>query len=282
MSLHGKKAFILYCSPAGTTRHVSAVLEKELKNRNADVLCADICKEKESGNLLQQIRQAAEQGILFIASPVYVNRPLPQIMKFIEQLPEKTGAAVPIVTWGCVSSGIALYDMGKALKEKNIPLLGAAKVGAQHSMMWRSENPLGKGRPGPEDDNMLRGLTDALAEKLNKSPLAEIPLSALAYQPPERHAEMEKLSLAAAKSHMPERKTDENLCTQCGICAEECPVAAITLSPWPVFADHCICCFNCVRICPETAILSDMSPLEERIRSRAALLDEKPRTQLFL
>ena len=52
------------------------------------------------------------------------------------------------------------------------------------------------------------------------------------------------------------KTVDDNKCTRCGICEEECPVAAITMDDLPRFGKDCFNCFNCVRLCPEEAIIS--------------------------
>ncbi len=49
--------------------------------------------------------------------------------------------------------------------------------------------------------------------------------------------------------------TDRQSCTRCGRCAENCPVLAISLSPFPQLnRDRCIICYCCVEICPEQAV----------------------------
>lgn len=49
---------------------------------------------------------------------------------------------------------------------------------------------------------------------------------------------------------------NNNLCKQCRVCEEKCPVAAIHLSPYPM-VNHkkCIRCFCCMEVCPHKAIL---------------------------
>ena len=43
------------------------------------------------------------------------------------------------------------------------------------------------------------------------------------------------------------------LCNQCGMCAKECPVNAISKDDCRTVDDNCIACFRCIRICPQHA-----------------------------
>lgn len=276
-----KTAAIVYCSPAGTTRRVAQVMEKALEDAGVGVLSADLGKGRDGSSIIEEIK--SREVCLFIGSPVYVNRPIPPIMNFISELPDNAAAwAVPFVTWGGVSSGIALYEMSKALTKKGFTLAGAAKVVALHAMMWRCDNPLGEGHPDRGDEKRIRELIDAVLKKTASRRPESISFSDLAYQPEGIHAEMEKTTLETAKAHMPGKAVDEGRCTECGVCEEICPVQAITLSPYPEFGPRCICCFQCVRNCPEEAILADFTPVEERIRRRAEQLKEYPLTKIWV
>ncbi|HLA28331.1 MAG TPA: EFR1 family ferrodoxin [Syntrophales bacterium] len=276
-----KKAAIVYCSPGGATRHVAQVIEKELEHVGMTVLSADLGKGDDGSSVINEVENG--KICLFIGSPVYVNHPVPPIMQFISKLPKNADfCAVPFVTWGGASSGIALYGMGKALTDKGFSLVGAAKVLALHSMMWRCENPLGEGHPDEEDDRLIQELVTGVLKKMAAKTPEAVSLSDLAYQPEKVHAEMGKMTLETAKGHMPKKEINEELCTECRVCAEICPVQAIILSPYPEFGENCICCFQCVRDCPEEAIIADLTLMEERIRSRAKQFNEHPVTQIFV
>lgn len=276
-----QKAAVVYCSPGGSTRHVAQVVEKKLEHAGMTIVSADLGKGDDGSSVISELGN--EKICLFIGSPVYVNHPVPPVMRFIADLPENAEVyAVPFITWGGASSGIALYDMGKALMDKGIPLVGAGKVLALHSMMWRCENPLGEDHPDEEDDRLIGELVSGVLEKTAIGSPETLPLIDLAYQPEKVHAEMEKITLETAKGHMPKKEISEELCTECGVCAEICPVQAIILSPYPEFSENCICCFQCVRNCPEEAVIADLTPAEERIRIRAKQFDERPLTQIFV
>lgn len=276
-------AMIAYCSPAGTTRHVARVIEETLEEMGGKAMMLDLGGREDVAPLHGQIEKARGKGCLFIGSPVYVSHAVPPIMDFIRNLPNGGGLwAVPFVTWGGVCSGIALYEMGKALAEKGYRLAGGAKVGAVHSTLWRSPFPLGEGHPDEADDEKVRELARGVYEKISGGKGRELPLADLDYQPEALRKDMEQKTLETAKAHIPKRKVKQSECTECGVCADVCPTEAVDLTPYPAFNDNCIYCFSCVRECPEEAIKVDLAQTEVRLRSMAEKISEKPFTRVFL
>jgi ferredoxin/flavodoxin len=265
-----KFAVIVSMSPSGSTHHVGQVIAAALKNKGVDVVTLDLAKQPRPDSDLAE-RLGHDRSCLFIGSPVYFSRAIPPVLEFIASLPHKPGGcAVPFVTWGGASSGIALHDMGQALQERGYGVIGAGKVLAEHSMMWRFTHPLGENHPDETDDRLVTVLVERVIDKFTAaSPVPALPMEMLAYQPQPTFEEMSKIVFAKAKTNMPVKQVDEQQCTQCGLCAEGCPVQAISLAPYPEFADNCICCFTCVRICPEDAFTTDLTMLESRIREKA-------------
>ena len=278
-----QKAFVVYCSPAGTTRHASRTIAAALQAQRIEVIECDLSKKFSETAMITKINRIKNNACLFIGSPVYVSHAIPPVMDFIARLPEKMDMpAVPFVTWGGVSSGIALYEMGQALAAKKMKIIGAAKIMARHALMWQTEDPLGKNRPDESDDVILRNLIAGLLKKLSASGDGAIDLSTLAYYPPDVAEKMKKTTLKKAKSQMPKRKVDEDACTECRECSAVCPTDAISFTPYPEFESNCIFCYNCMRLCPEDAIKADFTKMEKRIRDRAEELKEAPDSLIFL
>ena len=278
-----QKAFVVYCSPAGTTRHVSKIIVKKLQELKIEVIECDLSKKFSETAIITKINRVKNNACLFVVSPAYVSHAIPPVMNFIARLPKNSQMpVVPFVTWGGATSGIALHEMGKALTEKNMTVVGGAKILALHSMMWQMKDPLGKSHPNEQDDQMIQKMVTGILDKLSDGSNGSIDLSTLAYYPEDIAAEMEKTTLKKAKSHMPKRKVDEDACTECKECSSACPTDAISFNPYPEFEKNCIYCFNCVRLCPEDAIKADFSKVETRVRTRAEQLQETPLSQIFI
>jgi ferredoxin/flavodoxin len=279
----GTRGFIAYCSPAGTTRQVARRIEETISGLGVEVNTLDLGLSGRRAAFMEMIASMEEGDCLFVGAPVYRDVAAPPVMDFIEALPDvRNGAAVPFVTWGAVTTGVALWEMGRSLQKKGFVLAGAAAVVAEHCMMWQSETASGAGRPDSEDLRKVDAFTRQIFDGLRYRKLMPVDLAAIDYQP-KHHAKEMKQKIDQPWMIVP-KTVDEGKCTECGICVEQCPVGAVTLAPYPVFADNCFDCFNCVRLCPEEAIDTPLSA--EKIENHIAGLKEKyreePETRVFL
>lgn len=172
--------------------------------------------------------------------------------------------------------------MGKALEKNGFQLAGGAKILAVHSMMWTRKKPEGQGHPDTHDDDMMRNFTRDIFTQLTSGEIKKIPLEVLDYNP-EHHTAAVKKKLGQSWLIIP-KSVDEDLCTQCGVCLEECPVNAITLPDYPQFNKTCFDCFNCIRLCPEDAIVPAVSldQIHTNILKRVETFNETPRSLVFL
>lgn len=282
MGFSVERAILACISPSGKTARVMAIVQDTLDSLGIRSRLFRIGKKQEEDTFLEKI-QADGGQLIFLGSPVYVNQPLPQVMDLISRMGERPNAVViPFVTWGCVSSGLALHSMVEALGAKNFIVPAAFKVPAQHSLMWAEQYPLGEDRPDMDDERKIRNFVLFTVKRLLKEGPAEtLPLEQLLDQPKELIEEIRKTSSHAAQANFSAKKVDELRCGLCGICAEGCPVEAITLDPLPVFNDSCIWCFQCVKECPKQAIPVDLSARMSTLRQRSRDLNEAPVMKSF-
>jgi NAD-dependent dihydropyrimidine dehydrogenase PreA subunit len=279
---------IVYSSPAGSTRKVAEAVERALKALpDKELLTLDLHDANNRASTSDLMGEAADDICLFVGSPVYRDLAVTPVMEFIQKLPATKKSpgkrfAVPFATWGHVCSGIALWEMATALRDRGCFVAGAFKVPCVHSMMWRTEEPLGYGQPDEAAGEAVADFVRSLCTGLKSQAFHPLDLDTLLDQPPEWVAEM-RVKLAAPRQKFP-KMVDEKKCTQCGICRDECPAAAIQLSPYPGFGESCFDCHTCVRLCPEEAIDSDppVAAICEFIRKRRVLMNEKPQAKFFM
>ncbi len=278
-----QRSIIVYSSPAGTTRHVAEVIKTMLEDTGCSYEIFDLGRKEDCQRLEIAQDDFAAGDSLWIGSPVYTYHALPRVTEFIAGLPRDRGVlAVPFVTWGAVSSGLALSEMGRQLEDKGYLLAGAAKIAALHSLLWQVKNPLGHGRPDGIDDVLIRDFVKKVQAKINSDKFDACSVEDLNYQPEAAQKAMKEMSLEKARPMFPEIEADKDLCTQCGECAKVCPVQAVNCSPYPEIGAKCIFCFNCVRLCEENAFKIDLSPFFDRLRGMAVENDEHPLSKTFV
>ena len=275
--------FITYCSPAGSTRKVAEMIKDAFADQAVTVQTFDMGKDGSPDGFIKKLTDAGDQALLFVGSPVYKDVAIPPVTGFLARLPQAQGTfAVPFVTWGQACSGIALWQLGQILVAKGYRLAAGAKILAVHSMMWTSDKPAGMGHPDKNAMDLLRKSVQDLIRAHRSGSLSVLDPDALDYQPLELSIAM-KPKIKEPLMVMP-RSVKTEICTQCGICAEACPVSAIVLNPYPEFQPHCFGCLSCVRECPEQAIepAVPLSQVEGMIRQRIISINETPGTQVFM
>lgn len=273
---------IVYCSPAGTTRKVALSIGSRLQEMGREAVFFDLASHSPE-SIIQASFGFSGFRCLWLGTPVYAQHAVPPVQQFLQSLPleMESCVAVPWVTWGAVSSGVALLEMGGQLVQKGCFLAGAGKIVAEHSSMWRSERPLGQGRPDEEDLAHVRGLVDRVLSKLDSTQWQSLSLDVLDYQPEWLKDKAAQMSIAELKKVHPGYSLDEASCTQCGICEQECPAGAIRLDPYPRRDESCFLCNNCARLCPEGAINIDLAPIEQRVQEMAQANPEAKETKIW-
>lgn len=274
---------IAYFSPAGSTERVARTLRDQLLDLQQEAVLFDLSRgQEEVVDRLVEYCRRPEPCCLWIGSPVYCDHAVPLVEACIRRLPrEEARYGVPFVTWGGVTSGLALVEMGELLHQQGYLLLGAAKVLAVHSSMWGAPQPLVQGHPNETDLDIVRTVARRVVEKVERGETVELALDVLDYLSPWLRADAAGKSLAGAKAARPPLEADNVLCTGCGVCLECCPVQAISMEGVPLINDKCVLCMQCVRNCPEQAFPFDHAATARLIGDMAAASDEDKQSQGF-
>lgn len=274
---------IVYISPAGTTRHVAQVIARELTALGKPCRSIDLGDKACRSELTTALPAASGDTCLFIGSPVYASHAVPAVMDCIKNLPVGAGCcSVPFATWGAVTSGVALAEMAAALEEKGFPAIAGAKIVAEHSLLWQSEKPFGKGRPDADDDRKVRDMVQKVVASLDAGTPAYLPAGVVNYQPEPLQKVMAGFVLSAVRKVLPQISLKRDLCTLCGDCVAACPAEAVELADGPLFKDCCIACYNCLRACPEHALVADFTSMEAGLTQRVKDFGEQGETVVYL
>lgn len=269
---------IAFSSPSGSTRKIGLAIKETLEELGRDFLLIDLGQDRNSAATIENFR-GADPYCVFVGTPVLRDLAAAPVMALIRSLnPAPQSFAVPYCTWGGAASGMALYQMAQRLLEKGFVIPAAARVIASHSIMRNVEHPIAEGHPDEEDMMAVRRMTEFVVDAIDSGVLRSLDLATLDYPKPELADEMKK-KLSAPMPLTP-KTVDEELCTSCGICANECPAGAIELDPTPKFSDACFDCLNCFRLCPEEAIKLPVSldQMIAMIRNRSKTFNEAQKT----
>jgi ferredoxin len=274
--------WVAYFSPAGTTKEVAEIIAQEAEQRGQSVALQDLAgREVDAARIYEDFSPG---DLLFVGSPVYAHHPVPNVAEFLSGLPNVPGSfGAPFVTYGLVTSGRALFDMAKIMDSKGLEVLGGIKVLAVHSLDWQSEEPVGKGHPDAEDVKKIQEFVRVILHKKEAERAEKLAPEALDYNGEAPGEPSGQSRLEALKSMTLPLELDTEVCTQCGICVDSCPVGNIALSPYPDFSDRCILCFNCIRLCEPGAVSSKtLTMIEPYIRDRMAFFKEPQETRHFV
>ncbi len=209
--------------------------------------------------------------LAIITSPVYVGRVPYEVAHRIHRLIANNTPAVLVVTYGNRAYDDALLELSDIVLEVGFKPIAACAFIGEHSFS-NPEMPIAHGRPDVEDLAKAEMFGKKIQEKIEGMDDIE-DISPLKV-PGKNPYTLSRDSLAGygvvryTPGELMSPRTDEELCSKCGKCAEVCPTAAVTLknvvsNPSPMASlstllvstdeDACIWCCACVRSCPTGA-----------------------------
>lgn len=178
----------------------------------------------------------SEHDIVVLALPVYGGRYISLVEEYISALRGTNTPCILVASYGNRHFDDALVEMEDLMRQKGFVVVGAAAVVGRHSF---SGNIAGN-RPTAED---LAG-AEQFAQSIAGKELTALPLGRISGHRPYQKERMPANPLAPITS-------DD--CTNCHLCAVNCPNGVINLENSRELAKDataCIMCHRCVVNCP--------------------------------
>ena len=256
---------IAYFSPTGTTRTVLQGIARGLGRSPRQV---DITPQEAR---LSRLEFGLDE-ILVIGVPVYMGR-VPDLLKdWLHALTLHGTPTVCVVVYGNRAYENALLELRDLISEQGgIPVAGAAFIG-EHSFS-SPELPASVGRPNANDLGQAEELGRNIAKQLDR----------IGFLDPHRTLSVPGVFPYDGVTKLWDVDFIEigEGCTQCGTCAEHCPVGAIDVTNiTSIDIVKCITCCACIKHCPTRSRRKKPGPVMDASR-RIHTVHSKPKLPEF-
>ncbi|SMD07479.1 EFR1 family ferrodoxin [Sporomusa malonica] len=226
-------------SPTGTTKTIIQGIARGINQSTVELI--DITKP----DARKQQLQTSENELLVVAVPVYMGRVPALLIEWLHAIKACNTPAVCVVVYGNRVYDDALLELKEILIKRGcIPIACAAYIG-EHSFS-SSETPIAEARPDASDLNQAELFGRKIKEKLLSVSSVEqfSDINIPGNYPYGGITKLWSVDFIAIS----------NECTQCGICAEGCPVGAIDSENSNLIdKEKCITCCACIKNCPQNA-----------------------------
>jgi len=189
-----------------------------------------------------------KEDMVLIAMPSFGGRAPAIAIERLKQIAGNGAKCVLVCVYGNRAYEDTLAEMEDAAKESGFRVIAAVAAVTEHSIIPQ----YAANRPDTSDEAQLADFADRILQK--EGDVTYIPGNR-----PYRKAGGAGLVPKAAKD-----------CIKCGLCAEKCPVQAISPETLAADSKKCISCMRCVKQCPHMA-----RKVSEAMVSMAALALKK-------
>lgn len=253
----------VFFSPTGNTRMIA----REIGGQMARLLLIPF---QELNFTTPPMRQGqhlfSPNDLVVFATPVYAGRVPNKILPYVREGFSGNGAsAVPVVTFGNRSFGDALMELRNELEHNGFHTIAGAAFVTGHAF----SDKLSPGRPDEQDMEVLGEFVRRTAQKAAALTAPPAPVHVAGSSPVGPYYTPLGLDGRPVQFLKAVPKTAGERCTNCGTCAQVCPMGSIRVeAPWDA-AGLCIKCHACVRACPSGAKFFD----DPSMRSHLAMLE---------
>lgn len=179
-----------------------------------------------------------KDDIAVIAVPSYGGRvPVPAAQRISGMHGNHTPCVI-VCVYGNRAYEDTLVELNDVAKKSGFKVIAAIAAVAEHSIMHQ----YAAGRPDTDDRSELRSFAKKILEKINGDSTKASALQIPGNRPYKK---------AGGAGLVPKAGSD---CTNCGLCAKQCPVQAISKENLKAAdSQKCISCMRCVAQCPHAA-----------------------------
>ncbi len=252
------KLYDIVFSPTGGTKKVADYLTGALEG---DVTTVDLTDSKQDFDDIS----LTKEDVAVISVPSYGGR-VPAVAAERLGVVHGNGArAILVCVYGNRAYEDTLVELEDAAKRVGFQVIAAVSAIAEHSIARQ----FASGRPDAQDAAQLSDFAKQIQRKLSGADSSE---PAIPGNRPYKKA---------GGAGMVPKATKE--CTNCGICAEKCPVQAIDRENLKkVDEKACISCMRCVAVCPQGARKLNPVMLSAASLMLKKVCSERKECELFL
>lgn len=240
---------LAYFSPTGTSKSIVQAISNRINQY--DVQQIDLTSPVARKKRLQTSRNE----LLVVGVPVYLGRVPALLAEWLHSIKTDKTPVVCVVVYGNRDYGDALLELKNTItKRGGTPIACAAFIG-EHSYS-SSETPIAKARPDAKD----LGHAELFGRKIHEKLLSVSSIDHIS-----------DITVPGSYPYRGDTKlwrvdfiTVSSECTQCGFCAEGCPVGAIDSENSNLIdQEKCITCCSCIKNCPQKARSMRSGPVKD-------------------
>lgn len=252
------KLYEIVFSPTGGTKKVADYLTGALEG---DITTVDLTDSKQDFHDIS----LTKEDVAVISVPSYGGRVPAVAVERLVMVHGNGARAVLVCVYGNRAYEDTLVELEDAAKRAGFQVIAAVSAIAEHSIARQ----FAAGRPDALDAAQLSDFVKQIQRKLSAADSSE---PAIPGNRPYKKA---------GGAGMVPKPTKE--CTNCGICAEKCPVQAIDReNPKKVDEKTCISCMRCIAICPQGARKLNPVMLSAASLMLKKVCSERKKCELFL